>query len=76
MRCIVWPYGSSSMPSVRRSDLIPVIHEMIEGQGFAGRIGQAALVADEENLEILVKSFPKLFKGKVLKKPLLRLVKG
>ena len=51
------------MPSINRSALIPVIHKMIEGQGFWGKIGEAALVADEVNLEILVKAYPKAFEG-------------
>jgi hypothetical protein len=51
-----------------RSALIPVIHKMIEGQGFAGKIGEAALLADEKNLEILVNAFPMLFEGQAWEK--------
>jgi hypothetical protein len=48
------------MPSISRNLLIPAIHKLIEQGGFAGRIGEAALLADETNLEILVNAFPKL----------------
>ena len=55
------------MPSVNRSALLPIVHKLIEQGGFAGRIGQAALVADEVNLETLVNAFPHLFiKGKAM----------
>ena len=57
------------MPSVNRSDLIPTIHKMIEGQGFWGKIGEAALLADETNLEILVKAYPKAFEGHAKETP-------
>lgn len=57
------------MPSVNRSALMPTIHKLVEQGGFAGRIGQAALVADETNLETLVNAFPKLFSEGTLEKP-------
>jgi hypothetical protein len=46
---------------IDRNKLIPVIHKLIKQGGFAGRIGEAALLADETNLELLVNTFPKLF---------------
>ena len=58
------------MPNMNRNILIPRIHKMIELGGFAGRIGEAALLADETNLELLVNTFPKLFiEGQALEKP-------
>lgn len=56
---------------------MPVIHKLIKQGGFWGKIGEAAMLADEPNLEILVKSFPhKFIEGQALKKPSLKLVKG
>lgn len=57
------------MLHIDRNKLIPIIHKMIEGQGFWGKIGEAALVADETNLEILVNAFPKAFEGQAKEKP-------
>jgi hypothetical protein len=47
---------------------------MIEGQGFAGKIGEAALLADENNLETLVKAFPELFMDREFRRPRLTLL--
>lgn len=65
------------MPSIDRNRLMPVMHKMVKQGGFWGRIGEAAMLADESNLEILVKTYPERFiEGQALKKPLLQLVKG
>lgn len=58
------------MPTVNRDRLMPVMHKLVKQGGFAGRIGEAAMLADETNLEILVNSFPQLFiVGQALEKP-------
>ena len=77
MRDIVWPYDSSIMPSIDRNRLMPVMHRMVKQGGFWGRIGEAAMLASESNLEILVTAYPEQFiEGQALEKPLLQLVKG
>lgn len=49
---------------------MPVMHKLVKQGGFAGRIGEAAMLASESNLEILVNSFPQLFiEGQALEKP-------
>ena len=56
---------------------MPVMHKLVKQGGFAGRIGEAAMLADETNLELLVNSFPEMFiEGQALYKPSLKLVKG
>ena len=57
------------MPSISRSDLLPVIHKMIEDQGFWGKIGEAMLLADESNFESLVNTFPHKFKAQAKETP-------
>lgn len=58
------------MPSLNRDRVIAIAHKLIKTGGFAGMIGQAALLADEINLEILVNAYPKLFiEGQALEKP-------
>ena len=58
------------MPTINRGRLMPVMHKLVKQGGFAGRIGEAAMLADETNLEILVNAFPKLFiEGQALEKP-------
>jgi hypothetical protein len=58
------------MPSVNRDRLMPVMHKLVKQGGFAGRIGEAAMLADETNLELLVNTFPHLFiEGQALEKP-------
>ena len=53
------------------------MHELVKQGGFWGRIGEAAMLADESNLERLVKAYPEKFiEGQTLKKRLLQLVKG
>lgn len=77
MRDIVWPNDSSIMPSIDRNRLMPVMHRMVKQGGFWGRIGEAAMLASESNLEILVTAYPEQFiEGQALEKPLLQLVKG
>jgi hypothetical protein len=49
------------MPSVNRDRLMPVMHKLVKQGGFAGRMGEAAMLADETNLELLVNTFPHLF---------------
>jgi hypothetical protein len=58
------------MPSINRDRLMPVMHKLVKQGGFAGRIGEAAMLADETNLELLVNTFPHLFiEGQALEKP-------
>ena len=58
------------MPIINRDRLMPVMHKLVKQGGFAGRIGEAAMLADETNLEILVNAFPQLFiEGQALEKP-------
>ena len=65
------------MPSIDRNRLMPVMHRMVKQGGFWGRIGEAAMLASESNLEILVTAYPEKFiEGQTLKKRLLQLVKG
>ena len=65
------------MSSINRDRLMPVMHKLVKQGGFAGRIGEAAMLADETNLELLVNSFPEMFiEGQALYKPSLKLVKG
>ena len=49
------------MLGIDRNRLLPVMHKMVKMGGFTGRIGEAALLADETNLEILVNAFPQFF---------------
>lgn len=51
------------MPIMTRDELIRNIDRMESRGGFAGRIGQAALLADDDNLKRLVNAFPELFEG-------------
>lgn len=77
MRNIIWPDDSSIMSSIDRNRLMPVMHQLVKQGGFWGRIGEAAMLADEPNLERLVKAYPEKFiEGQTLKKRLLQLVKG
>ena len=49
---------------------MPVMHKLVKQGGFAGRMGEAAMLADETNLELLVNTFPHLFiEGQALEKP-------
>jgi hypothetical protein len=65
------------MSSIDRNRLMPVMHQLVKQGGFWGRIGEAAMLADESNLERLVKAYPEKFiEGQTLKKRLLQLVKG
>lgn len=58
------------MPILTRNRLIEAVERMEKMGGFAGRIGQAALLADEDNLKLLVNTFPQLFiEGQALEKP-------
>ena len=58
------------MPSVDRNRLMPVMHKMVKEGGFWGRIGEAAMLASEPNLEILVNAFTEKFKeGEAMEKP-------
>ena len=58
------------MPSLNRDRLMPVMHKLVKQGGFSGRIGEAAMLADETNLELLVNAFPHLFiEGQALEKP-------
>ena len=46
------------------------MHKLVKQGGFAGRIGEAAMLADENNLELLVNTFPQMFiEGQALEKP-------
>lgn len=51
---------SSSKP-LTRNELIRIVDRLESQGGFAKAIGQAALLADDENLEKLMKTFPRFF---------------
>jgi hypothetical protein len=44
-----------------RDYLIQVIERLKDKGGFAVSLGQAALLADEDNLKILINSYPHIF---------------
>lgn len=56
------------MLCIDRSQLIPNLHKMVKQGGFWGRIAEAAMYADQTNLEILITAFPKLIEGQALEK--------
>lgn len=74
MRCIVWPDGSSTMPSVDRNQLLPYWHKMVKQGGFWGRMAEAAILADDSNRETLLTAFPKLIEGQAFRRPRLTLL--
>ena len=57
------------MPSVNRNQLLPHWHKMVKQGGFWGRMAEAAMLADETNLETLVTAFPKLIEGQAYERP-------
>ena len=57
------------MSSINRDQLLPSWHKMVKQGGFWGRIAEAAILADESNLEKLATAFPKLIEGQALEKP-------
>lgn len=57
------------MPSVNRNQLLPCWQKMVKQGGFWGRMAEAAILADESNLEKLVTAFPKLIEGQALERP-------
>ena len=70
MRSNVWLCSGIAMPSIDRNRLMPAMHKLVKQGGFAGRIGEAAMLADETNLELLVNTFPQMFiEGQALEKP-------
>lgn len=44
-----------------RTELIRIVDKMDKKGGFAGQLGKAALLADQDNLRKLVTAFPELF---------------
>ena len=54
------------MSIMTRDELRRTVDRMESRGGFAGRIGQAALLADDDNLKRLVNAFPELFAGQAL----------
>jgi hypothetical protein len=44
-----------------RNELIHTVERLEDKGGFAVSLGKAALLADDDNLEILVKAFPAIF---------------
>ena len=44
-----------------RTALIQAVERMDKNGGFAGQLGKAALLADQDNLRKLVSAFPELF---------------
>ncbi len=44
-----------------RTELIRIVDKMDKKGGFAGQLGKAALLADQDNLRKLVSAFPELF---------------
>jgi hypothetical protein len=69
----VWLAGGGFMLDVEvlysRDALIKCVERLVDKGSFAVKIGEAALLADKDNLRILVNAFPDLFT------PRLRLIK-
>lgn len=65
MRRNVCATGSRAMPTMRalydRNYLIQCVERMADKGGFAVSLGQAALLADQENLKKLITAFPQFF---------------
>ena len=65
MRCNFWADGCSLMPGMRvltdRTALIQAVERLENKGGFAVSLGKAALLADPDNLKILVEAFPDYF---------------
>lgn len=61
------------MPSINRDQLLPHWHKMVKQGGFWGRMAEAAMLADETNLETLVTAFPKLGQASEKRRWMLRL---
>ena len=65
MRCNVWVTGYRLMPGMRvltdRTALIQAVDRLENKGGFAVSLGKAALLADPDNLKILVEDFPDYF---------------
>jgi hypothetical protein len=63
LRRNVWTDGGIAMPVLSRNRLIQAVERMEKLGGFAGRIGQAALLADEDNLELMYADLGKSHPG-------------
>jgi len=65
MRRYVWNLSSGAMLIMRaltdRNYLIQCVERMADKGGFAVSLGQAALLADQENLKKLITAFPQFF---------------
>lgn len=59
---------------MKRNELIEMVEKLDREGGFARSLGQACLLADEDNLEKLLKTFPEIFDRVRPVKPKLRLV--
>lgn len=58
---------------MNRNQLIEMVEKLDREGGFAQALGQACLLADDENLAKLLNTFPEIF-GRVRDKPQLRIV--
>lgn len=65
MRSNVWHFGGGALLIMRalydRNYLIQCVERMADKGGFAVSLGQAALLADQENLKKLITAFPQFF---------------
>ena len=61
MRGIVWSYDSSIMPSIGRNAIIRMVEGLHDKGSFAVTIGKAMLIADDENRQKLIATFPEYF---------------
>lgn len=57
----VWPIYRSMVLNMTRNRLIRCVEKMRILGGFAAKIGEAALLADPENLQRLMDAFPEYF---------------
>ena len=62
-----WMMYPWSIPIMTRDELIAMVDKLDREGGFARSLGQACLLADEDNLAILLKSFPHIFGSMKLK---------
>ena len=61
MRSHVWFIHCCVVLCMTRDRLISLVDQMDSMGGFAGKIGQAALLADKDNLQRLMDAFPEYF---------------
>jgi len=59
---------------MNRNQLIQMVERLDREGGFARSLGQACLLADEDNLNKLLKTFPEIFDRVQESRPKLRIV--